>query len=165
MNFPRCAKEAKTAAGCVDSERFKKVTDYCGSSTMAAMHRTADMSIGALTVKHCCIPASTSSIPKTVTVRDGSSGKPAGDAAIAGAFVRKATFTAVCLITGGRCIRKVPALMLDMARSGRYNEPIKGRCDKRLALEDQVCSEAKSRHLAEWRLLLFTVIVIVYVNT
>ena len=165
MNFPRCAKEAKTAAGCVDSERFKKMTDYCGSSTMAAMHRTADMSIGALTAKHCCIPASTSSIPKTATVRDGSSGKPAGDAAIAGAFLRKATFTAVCLITGGHCIRKVPALMLDMAQSGRYNEYIKGRCDKRLALQGLTFSIAKSRHLAEWRFLLFTVIVIVYVNT
>lgn len=55
--------------------------------------------------------------------------------------------------------------MLDRARSGRYNEHIKGRCDKRLALQGLTFSIAKSRHLAEWRLLLFTVIVIVYVNT
>lgn len=58
-----------------------------------------------------------------------------------------------------------PIDSLDILEAGDYNLNIKERCDKRLALEDQACSEAKSRHLAEWRLLLFTVIVIVYVNT
>ena len=54
---------------------------------------------------------------------------------------------------------------LDISKAGGYNQNIKGRCDKRLALQGLTFSIAKSRHLAEWRLLLFTVIVIVYVNT
>ena len=58
--------------------------------------------------------------------------------------------------------KKAPALMLDIARSGRYNEHIKGRCDKRLTPTLTVHSKAtKDRHLAEWRSLLFTMIVTV----
>ena len=52
--------------------------------------------------------------------------------------------------------------MLDRARSGRYNGHIKGRCDKRLTPTLTVHSKAtKDRHLAEWRSLLFTMIVTV----
>ena len=52
--------------------------------------------------------------------------------------------------------------MLDIARNGRYNEYVKGRCDKRLTPTLTVHSKAtKDRHLAEWRSLLFTMIVTV----
>ena len=45
---------------------------------------------------------------------------------------------------------------LDMVRSGRYNEYIKGRCDKRSAPLVQI-SKHRNRHLPEWRFLLFMI--------
>ena len=52
---------------------------------------------------------------------------------------------------------------LDISEAGGYNQNIKGRCDKRLAPYRFVF--IRNRHLPGWRFLLFTVIVIVYVNT
>ena len=86
MNPLKRIRGTKVAIGCVESEKFKKMTDYCESSIMAVMRHIADMSIGDLTAGHCYIQASTSSIPRTATARDGSSEKPAGESVIAGAL-------------------------------------------------------------------------------
>lgn len=75
---------------------------------MAAMRRIADISIGALTAGRCCTQASTSNIPRTATVKDGSSERPAGGSAAAGTLWQKEIFIAAYLTTGGRCIEKRP---------------------------------------------------------
>lgn len=75
---------------------------------MAAMLRIADISIGALTAGRCCTQASTSNIPRTATVKDGSSEKPADGSAAAGTLRQKEIFIAAYLTTGGRCIEKRP---------------------------------------------------------
>lgn len=76
----------KTAADSAESERFKKATDCCKSSIMAAMRHTVDTSTGALMVRCCCTQASISSTRRTATAKDGSNGKPAGESAAAAAF-------------------------------------------------------------------------------
>lgn len=73
---------------------------------MAAMPRIVDILIGALTAGRCCTQASTSSIPRIATVKDGSSEKPAGKSAAVGMFQRREITTATYLTTGGRFIGK-----------------------------------------------------------
>lgn len=73
---------------------------------MAAMLRIADISTGALTARRCGTQASTSNIPRTATVKDGSSEKPADGSAAAGTLRRKGTSIAAYLTTGGRCIER-----------------------------------------------------------
>ena len=75
---------------------------------MAAMLRIADISIGGSVEGHCSIQANTSNIPRTATVKDGSSEKPADGSAAAGTLRRKGTPIAAYLTTGGRCIEKRP---------------------------------------------------------
>ena len=72
------------------------------------MLRIVDISTGALMDRHCCIQASTSSIPRTATARDGSSERPVGGFADAGTHRQRGISIAAYLTTGGRCIEKRP---------------------------------------------------------
>ena len=71
------------------------------------MLRIADISIGASAEGRCSIQVNTSSIPRTVTAKDGSREKQASGFADAGMFLQKATITVGSSIIGGHCIDEV----------------------------------------------------------
>ena len=81
------------------SDRLLHIINYGG---------IADISTGALTARRCCTQASTSNIPRTATVKDGSSERPVGGFADAGTHRQRGISIAAYLTTGGRCIEKRP---------------------------------------------------------
>ena len=65
----------------------------------------------------------------------------------------------VCFDGGSMCVNK--GNYIDNRACARYNSNIKRRCQKRLR-PLRLLVYTRNRHLAEWRFLLFTLIVIVY---